>query len=119
VTPGQVVWAIRAIAGLIVLVLVLSFFHGAFDLITAPFKAELDASRGNQAAGKASVDHQNTAVDGMKAAAEAKQAESKKAVESAGKPNYARAKEISAAPPQGTTDYERAMNRIDRELHLQ
>lgn len=111
-------------AGVIVLGLVILYFMGrelvskVIDFVQAPVQAELDASRGNQAAGKAASDHQTSAVDGLAKAGDEKKAASKAAVNAAGGVQFKRAAEIQQAPAVGVTDYERAVNRIDRELSL-
>jgi hypothetical protein len=100
-------------------VLAVMFGLGKFErLVQAPVQAQLEASRGNQAAAKASVGKQNAAVDELRAKGEASQAKSAAAVKTAGEPSYEHARAIAAAPAEGATDYERAMNRIDRELGL-
>lgn len=117
-TPGQIVMAVRAIVVLLVLALVLAFMHWGLDLVRAPLKAQLDASRGNQAAAKAGIEQQNAAVEAEGKVAEKKKAESAKAVAAAGKPQFQRAEEIIAQPAQGSTPLERAHRRIDTELGL-
>jgi hypothetical protein len=109
-----VVWALIAV-GL--------FFGGraainaVVETIQAP--ATLAATRGNLEASKAANDAQTAGVEGLQAAGKARKARSAEAVKNAGKKEFARAKEIAAAPAVGATDYERMVNRIDRELGLQ
>lgn len=86
--------------------------------IRAPVQAELSAARGNNAALKSGAEAQNRGVDGLKTASDQRKATSAAAVAAAGKPQQQRAGEILAAQPVGASDYERAMNRIDRELGL-
>lgn len=89
------------------------------DMQRAPLEAQLDASRGNQAAGKAAVDHQNKAVTARKAVAEKKAAEGKVAVNRAGGIQLKRAEQILATPKAaGLTDCQSAEARINHELGL-
>lgn len=92
--------------------------NGVIGFVQAPVQAELKASRGNQAAAKAGTDHQNVAIEGLKKAGDEKQEKSRAAVNAAGGVQFKRAAEIQAAPAVGESDYDRATNRIDRELGL-
>lgn len=121
-TPAQIevvavlVFRIGLVVALIVAVL---FGLGKCEsMVEAPLKAELAASRGNQAAGKAAVDAQNKGVDAMVTDSKDRKAKSEAAVKTAGEQNYQRAAEIRAAAPDGESDYDRAVNRINRELGL-
>jgi type IV secretory pathway TrbL component len=102
----------------VAIVLALMFFGKIERTILAGPKAELAASRGNQAASKGAIDEANAATKGRAAEGTKRKAESAKAVAEAGKGGEASAAAIRAAPAVGDTDYERAMNRIDRELGL-
>jgi hypothetical protein len=118
VTPGQIVQAVRALVVVIAIALIWAFWHGLVGYITAPFEAQLDASRGNQAAAKAGIDAQNASIDDAKRAGDARKDASAKAVAAAGKPQEARAAAILAKPAEGSTPLERAHRRIDEELGL-
>lgn len=94
------------------------FGDRAIAFVQAPVKTQLDAARGNNKALKSGVDAQNKGVDAMKASSDEKVAASRAAVKAAGALQFARAAAIEQAPVAGESDYERAMNRIDRELNL-
>jgi len=81
-------------------------------------QAELDAARGNNAALGAGVTAQNKGIEATQADGRARKDRSRAAVARAGEENFNRAQGIRAAPAVGETDYERAVNRIDRELGL-
>ncbi len=84
----------------------------------APLQAELNASRGNQAAGKAANDHQSAAVDALKTGSDKKKAVSRAAVAKAGEKEFADAAAIAAKPAPGATAVDRAVNRINAELGI-
>jgi hypothetical protein len=119
----EMILLVRAIA-LLVLLLILFFggralVNGVLDFIQAPVVAERDSAIGSNSAFQKGAEATNTAIDGLQGAAREKKAKSEAAVKSAGEPNYNRAQGILRAPAVGETDYERAVNRIDRELGLQ
>jgi hypothetical protein len=89
------------------------------DLQRAPLEAQLDASRGNQAAAKKGVERQNAATQGRKAAADAKAVKGNQAVNKAGGIQLKRAETILTTPPvKGLSDCASAAQRIDTELGL-
>ena len=92
--------------------------NGVLDFIQAPVVAERDAALGSNAALAKGVEAQNEGVKGLQEASKARKAASKAAVAKAGEGNLNRAGGILAAPAVGESDYERAVNRIDRELGL-
>lgn len=94
------------------------WFFGRETVHAIQAPAELKAARANNMALKSEVDAQNKAVDALAMAAAARKEKSAAAVNAAGGVQFKRADEIRAAPAQGESDYERAMNRIDRELGL-
>lgn len=118
-SAAAVVWSVRAIAALVVVIAVLAYFHGFLDVIRAPLEAQLEASRGNQAAMKAGADEQNASIEAAAEEGKRRKEESRKAVEGAGKPAFQRAEAILAKPAAGSTPLERAHRRIDEELGLQ
>jgi hypothetical protein len=108
---------LEGIGVLIVVGLLLWFGRGLLGFVQAP--AQLDAALGNNAALAAGVTAQNAGTQARKADAEKRKAKSREAVKAAGKDNFDNAARAAAAPAEGASDYERAMNRIDRELGLQ
>lgn len=104
------------VIGIAVVGLVLWLGRGLIGGIQAP--ARLDAAIGNNAALAKGSEAQSKGVEGLKKAADDRKAKSAAAVASAGKTEAARVKAILDAKPEGTTDCERAANRIDRELGL-
>ncbi len=92
--------------------------NGLVGIVQAPVQVELDATRGNLDASKAANDAQSAAARGRAAEGKRRQKVSEEAVGKAGAENFKRAEAIQAAPAVGETDYERMVNRIDRELGL-
>jgi hypothetical protein len=119
VIPESTIALARLLGAVVVIALLWFFGDRLVAMVRAPAEAQRDAALGSNAALKAGSEAQNAGVKGLQKAAADRQAKSKAAVEAAGKPHAARAEAIVNAPPVGATDYERAMNRIDRELGLQ
>lgn len=109
---------LRLLLILAILAAIAIFARGGLDLIRAPVQAQLTAVIGDNHALKASADAQTAGVKGLKTDSDARTAKSKVAIAAAGKQEERRATEILEAPPIGDSDYERAINRIDRELGL-
>ena len=116
--PGEEL-SLLALRGVLVVACVLTLWWAGdrlVGLIQAP--ARLEAAQGNNAAFKAATEHQNANIDALQRDAAARKKRSEDAVNRAGGVQFKRAEEIQAAPAVGETDYERAVNRIDRELGL-
>lgn len=104
---------------LIVVAIVAAVFLFKRELVTeirAPVQAELNASRGNNAALKGGIDAQNKGIDGLKAASTARKATSAAAAKKAGEEDYAAAKALLSSKAPGETPLGRAANRINAEF---
>ena len=118
--PGEQLAVLAFRAALVLAVIAVLWFGGStiVDAVRAPVEAELNASRGNQAAAKSGIEAQNQGVRALVEDGKQRQARSAAAVEKAGRDGRVREERVRNAPPAGATDYERAVNRIDRELGL-
>lgn len=101
---------LRLLTVVAVIAAVWIFGDRVVTLVQGEPKAELQAARGNNAALKAGLDAQNAGVDAAKRASDVRKAKSAAAVKSAGKAEFARAKELEAAHPAGDTPIARAAN---------
>ena len=114
--PKLIELLMDGVAVLVVLAILYYFGGGVLNMIQAP--AKLDSALGDNAALKAGAEKQGEGIKAAAAEGKARQATSEKAVAAAGAGPANRANQILKAPAVGETDYERAMNRIDRELQL-
>lgn len=118
-TPQEVLGRVILGALVVVFILVALYVFGGKLMALLQSPAELRAARGNNAALAKGAGASNKGVEALKAEGVRRQAESAEAVKGAGKPQFARAREIAVAPcTWGKNDYECANGRIDRELGL-
>lgn len=114
----DMVYLVRTLIVLAVTIAVWWSWHQVKDFITAPVATERDVAQASNTGFQKAAAAQNAGIDGLKKAAEARKAKSAEAVKAAGEPQFKDAERIHNAPPEGATDYERMVNRIDRELGL-
>lgn len=115
----ELLYGLRALLALAIALALWWSWSTFRDFLTAPVKTELNVSRANNAGFKASADAQAAGVKGLEKAARDRKEKSAAAVKSAGTKELAEAGRIHNAPATGATDYERAQNRINKELGLQ
>lgn len=122
-TPAQIAaLATLAFRGLLIIALIVAVlyaFGGFKHLLTAPLETQVEVGRANNQGFKEAAEHSNKGVDGLKTDAEKRQDKGRAAVKSAGKPEEAKAAAIMEKKCSwGSSDYECANGRIDRELGL-
>lgn len=115
----EVLYLVRTVIVLAVLAALWWSWSEIKSFITAPVATERDVAQAANTGFKKAADAQNAGVTGLQQASAERKARSAAAVKAAGEPQLKEAARIESAPPEGGSDYDRMVNRIDRELGLQ